>query len=165
MDYPELNERRSMLETLHQRYEEHVREVEETGGWDYRLRLDFTQIGPLGQQAGLDSKIKSIALFKQLIDDGFVRAQIQANVMGMAYEAALFEGLTIKGKQEIGKLPGEQERFIAAIEEVLRRVEENPDVPEVEKARLRKMAEAAITFARDTGRMGLMQFVLGQMGL
>lgn len=60
---------------------------------------------------------------------------------------------------------GEEAFLVGVFEETIRRVEEDPEVPQEEKERLRKLAEAAIEFAKDTTRMGLIQIVLRQMGL
>jgi hypothetical protein len=178
-EYPELENRRRFLEALYQKIQEgydvgsHLVVVTVYGPPSPRVVASFLRTGTsqqepapsdIGEELGLRGA-EAVALWGLLEQESYISVSGGKGPGAGVFKLFFLEYLTDKGLREIGRLPHPDERFVEVIEEVLRRIEENPDVPEVEKDRLRRLAEAAITFGRDTGRMGLMQFVLQQMGM
>jgi hypothetical protein len=178
-EYPELTNRRRFLKALYQKIQE---------GYDIGSDLVLVTVSApplprvvtsfprtrtsqqesdrsdIGEELGLRGA-EAVALWRRLEQGGYISTTGGKSQGTGIFKLFFLEHLTDKGLREIGELPHPDQRFIEVIEEVLRRIEENPDVPEAEKARLRKLAEAAISFAKDTGRMGLMQFVLQHMNM
>jgi DNA-binding MarR family transcriptional regulator len=169
-EYPELANRRRLLEILYRSLQEAY-----DAEWERLMLVVHTSPVPkvrqwrpserdIGEELSLRGG-EAVDLFRRLENEGYINVSRGQSRGPIGLDMLFLDYLTDKGLREIGQLPHPDERFVEAIEEVLRRIEENPEIPQAEKDRLRRLAEAAITFAKDTGRMGLMQFVLQQMGM
>ena len=116
-----------------------------------------TDVHELGREIGLNPR-RAERIFIRLLVEGYVRARPQRDgrlYFGADQEpflGAAVEDLTDKGLREVGALPPEAavEGLLAALEEHLRRLEEDPDLSPPEKERQRTVLRRMRDVVRDT---------------
>lgn len=85
-----------MLKALYQRVVNNQR----SGNW--ALNISTEDVGNIGSEVGLN-EAQSVSLFKTLVDESFVRAQLNGGVAGgPPFRSAVVEAVTDKGLREIG---------------------------------------------------------------
>ena len=167
MAYPEVDRRRAMLLAL-------ASELDASPPVGQLLAAP--NVHDLGAGAGLAPR-EAERTFMRLLDEGYLRATPQKD--GRLYSLLMATGgfntafvtdLTDKGLRAIGALPPEDsvEGIVAALEDYLQRVDEEPAPPE-EKERKRTAVKDVIkalrTTATEVGSKVLAELLKSGMGL
>jgi hypothetical protein len=163
-EYPEWGRREAMLWAIHEWAQDRppgkdmIRESEVAtlvGGGEYVNPTD-----PDADKVAAKFQDDQINLFKTLVNEGLIDADIHKPIEELSFTSATVRGLSERGLRLIQELPDPNSSLLDRLDDMTVAIRDLQDVPEEDKEAAEKALEVLKDFAKKFGQAAAVQILL-----